>query len=68
MNECEFHCALCPEKCTLAAGHFGFCNCGGHYDFKHPQQPCKEECSNCYNDCILVGQHEFHRCADHKDE
>jgi hypothetical protein len=66
MNECEFHCALCPDKCTLKPGHPGFCNCGGHYDFKNPTQTCGAECDRCYERCVLTGEHDQHRCEDHK--
>lgn len=68
MPECEFHCALCPEKCTLAPGHHGFCNCGSHSNFKHPNATCFYECSHCYSPCSLTGDHDDHRCAQHKKE
>ncbi len=67
MNECDYHCALCPNKCTLLKGHNGFCNCGGHDDFRHPTQECNEECKFCYEKCIRLGEHRTHTCEDHQD-
>jgi hypothetical protein len=68
MNECPFHCALCTEKCTLQPGNQGFCNCGRHFDFKNPTQPCHAECSYCYERCALSGEHDWHLCERHKQQ
>jgi hypothetical protein len=68
MDECEFHCALCPEKCKLKPGHSGFCNCGGHWNFKNPSQPCNNQCYYCYEPCCLTGDHEYCKCERHKKQ
>jgi hypothetical protein len=66
MKECESHCALCPEKCTLQPDHNGFCNCGNHRELRHPTQACEAECEYCYDTCTATGDHDIHMCERHK--